>query len=56
VAVSTLPTRAELEAVAARLGMRVEEDARAAESGGEDFYLYTLHGHGEALSDSSTIS
>ncbi|KAJ1617457.1 S-adenosyl-L-methionine-dependent methyltransferase, partial [Pavlovales sp. CCMP2436] len=42
VAVSTLPTRKELEAAATRLGMIVEEDALSAETGGEDFYLFSL--------------
>jgi len=42
VAVSTLPSRAELEYIGAQLGLRVTEDDESAASAGENFYLLVL--------------
>lgn len=42
VAVSTLPGRAELQAMAAELGMVAQEDEESAATGGERFYLSVL--------------
>lgn len=42
VAVSTLPSRGELEAMAARLGMVLNEDEESAATAGEQFYLSVL--------------